>query len=39
MLAELESVQEKFYAVSPERKLKHPAVLEVINNSRDSLFS
>ncbi len=39
MVAELDTVAEKFYAISPERKLKHPAVLEVINNSRDRLFS
>jgi len=31
-------VEEKYYAISPERKLKHPAVLKIIENTRSSLL-
>ena len=31
-------VVEKYYAISPERKLKHPAVLQVIENARKTLL-
>jgi LysR family transcriptional activator of nhaA len=30
-------VEEKYYAISPERKLKHPAVLKIIENARSEL--
>jgi len=32
------AVEEKYYAISPERKLKHPAVLKIIENTRSSLL-
>lgn len=32
------SVEEKYYAISPERKLKHPAVLKIIENARSQLL-
>ena len=32
------SVEEKYYAISPERKLKHPAVLKIIDNARSQLL-
>ncbi len=32
-------VEEKYYAISPERKLKHPAVLKIIENARGRLLS
>lgn len=32
------SVEEKYYAISPERKLKHPAVLKIIDNARNQLL-
>ncbi|GAB5498689.1 MAG: transcriptional activator NhaR [Pseudohongiellaceae bacterium] len=38
MIGELDSVQESYYAISPERKLKHPVVLEVIETARSTLF-
>lgn len=38
MIGELDSVQEAYYAISPERKLKHPVVLEVIETARSILF-
>lgn len=31
-------VQESYYAISPERKLKHPAVLKIIASARHHLF-
>lgn len=31
-------VVEKYYAISPERKLKHPAVLKIIENARNTLL-
>lgn len=34
----VDSVQESYYAISPERKLKHPVVLNVIENARNTLF-
>lgn len=38
MIGELDTVQEAYYAISPERKLKHPVVLEVIETARSVLF-
>jgi LysR family transcriptional activator of nhaA len=32
------AVEEKYYAISPERKLKHPAVLKIIENARSELL-
>ena len=32
-------VREAYYAISPERKLKHPAILEITRLARDDLFS
>ncbi|CAA0121382.1 Transcriptional activator protein NhaR [Halioglobus japonicus] len=32
------TVEEKYYAISPERKLKHPAVLNIIENARNELL-
>ena len=32
------AVEEKYYAISPERKLKHPAVLNIIENARRELL-
>ncbi len=31
-------VEEKYYAISPERKLKHPAVLKIIEHARGKLL-
>ena len=33
-----ESVVEKYYAVSPERRLKHPAVVNITETARARLF-
>jgi len=32
-------VQERYYAISHERRLKHPAVLEIIEGARNELFA
>ena len=32
-------VEENYYAISPERKLKHPAVLKIIANAKSHLLT
>ena len=32
-------VEETYYAISPERKLKHPAVLKIIDNAKRHLLT
>ena len=39
MLGKANGVKEFYYAISPERKLKHPVVLDVIESARLNLFS
>ena len=39
IIGETDSVQENYYAISPERKLKHPVVLDVIETARNNLFN
>ena len=38
LLGELPVVQERYYAISPERKLKHPAVAAISEAARQELF-
>ena len=38
-LADLDDVRERFYAISIERRLKHPAVLALTAAARDDLFA
>ena len=38
-LGSSETVVETYYAISPERKLKHPAVLKLTEQARQKLFS
>ncbi|MEM9352573.1 MAG: transcriptional activator NhaR [Planctomycetota bacterium] len=38
VVGRLEDVREQFYAVSVERRLKHPAVVEITNEARSRLF-
>ena len=33
----LEDVSEKFFLISPERKLKHPAVVKIMEEARTNL--
>ncbi len=38
VVGRLESVRERFYAISVEKKVKHPAVLAIANEARQKLF-
>jgi len=38
-LGSVPSVTERYYAISPERKLKHPAVLKLTEQARQRLFA
>jgi len=38
MVGEIESVHESYFAISPERKLKNPIILEIIESARSRLF-
>ncbi len=38
-IGEIESVRETFYAISVERRVKHPAVLAIADTARERLFS
>jgi LysR family transcriptional activator of nhaA len=35
----VESVRERFFAISVERRLKHPAVLAISDAARSTLFA
>ena len=37
-LGTVDSISESYYAISPERKLKHPAVLQITESARAKLF-
>ncbi|WP_305909064.1 transcriptional activator NhaR [Methylomarinum sp. Ch1-1] len=37
-LGRIETVEEKFYAITAQRKLKHPAVTAILENAREQLF-
>jgi LysR family transcriptional activator of nhaA len=34
-----DAVRERYYAISAERRLKHPAVLAITSAAREKLFS
>jgi LysR family transcriptional activator of nhaA len=38
MIGEVQDVEERFYVISPERKLKHPAVVRITEAARERLF-
>jgi len=38
-LGELEQVRDRFYAISPERRIKHPAVVRLVERARRDLFA
>jgi len=38
-IGEVEGVHETYYAISPDRRLKNPAVVEIIERAREQLFS
>jgi LysR family transcriptional activator of nhaA len=37
-IGRIDSVHERFYAITMRRKLKHPAVTAILENARDKLF-
>jgi len=37
-VGKIESVKERFYAITVRRQLKHPAVTAILDNARDNLF-
>ena len=37
-LTELDQVREQFFAVSPERRVKHPAVMHILEHAKEELF-
>ena len=37
-LGELEHVRERFYAISPERKISHPAVARIVEKAKEGIF-
>jgi len=37
-LGELPDVRERFYAISPERKIKHPAVAHLVEHAKGTVF-
>jgi LysR family transcriptional activator of nhaA len=38
-LGAVDTIRESYYAISPERKLKHPAVLQITQEARAKLFA
>jgi LysR family transcriptional activator of nhaA len=38
-LGAVDTIRESYYAISPERKLKHPAVLQITEEARAKLFA
>ena len=38
-IGEVPEVIENYYAISPERRLKHPVVLNIIESAREGLFN
>ena len=38
MIGRIDGVYERFYAISAQRKLKHPAVLAILNHAQTGLF-
>jgi len=39
MVGRLPAVQERFYAITPERKLKHPAIVSIMERAREAIFT
>jgi LysR family transcriptional activator of nhaA len=37
-LGELEQVRERYYAISPERKITHSAVAHIVENAKKAIF-
>lgn len=39
VVGQLPDVQERFYAITPERKLKHPAIVTIMERAREAIFA
>lgn len=39
VLGHVPNIQERFYAISPERKLKHPAIVAITERARETIFA
>ena len=39
VIGRVDSVRERFYAISVERKVKHPAVVAIADAAREKLFN
>jgi LysR family transcriptional activator of nhaA len=39
VVGRLPDVQERFYAITPERKLKHPAIVSIMARAREAIFA
>jgi len=39
VIAELPQVRERFYAVSPERKIRHPGVARIVESAKSGIFA
>jgi LysR family transcriptional activator of nhaA len=39
VIGKTDSVTEQFFAISPERRIKHPAVVRITEAARSDLFS
>jgi len=38
LVGRLDGIRERFYAISVERKLKHPAVIAICDSAKNELF-
>jgi len=38
-VAVLETVRERFYAISPERKIRHPGVARIVESAKEGIFA
>ena len=38
VVGQIKSIREHFYAISAERRLKHPAVLAISSAAKDTIF-
>ncbi|HEB53578.1 MAG TPA: LysR family transcriptional regulator [bacterium] len=38
-LGELDRVRERYYAISPERRIRHPGVVKIVEGARSSMFA
>ena len=39
VVGQTDAIKEQFYAISPERRIKHPSVLLITNTARSDLFT